>query len=1393
MDLRPKTKRRLLILLTAGVGFLGVAMTVVVIGLHRHELHRLAFRTTAMDAFNRGDYRTAAENFAKYLGNDQMDSQAIFDFAVARSRLPRADMSNLIDAGKLFSRYLELQPGDVEAQHQLLTIDQKLRYTAEATQLAGELLAKNPDDVQALSANLAELIRTGRYQQALPVAMRVNELSPLDVSAQQTTYELMVRLHKPPQEIIDRADRMLSAHPADPRFELLRAVAAFSTGDHDGTIKWLRTAATRPPPDADFILLLAGAFDRLGMWTDSRALLEKNATAPTASPILKANFVQRLWEIGQYDQALALLNGINPADPASDPNLIGLRDLVLYTKDPSHLPVDFKTALTALQQRQDDLFAIGWTDLLQAIASDAPATPLDTVRLLQSGVRSDSNNPDIRYYLGRQYLRLGESELALQSLRQTTQMQPEWAAPYVLIARTLMQRGQIADAADAARSAYQRDSQSPGVQITYAIVSYHQLGPAATAADIHPLLDVIQQLRRIDPSDSQLLTAEIDLLARSNQSQEAVDRSVASLATTAGALPSTLRQLAMVDRSDHLGITALLMDRLAEIQPTTPPAALDQVQADLITGNADAAKALLPAMAARPTPGWTLASLQAREAIGDSTVATAWEKFADSLPNDLDVQQAALHSPVVAANRPLMDRTIDRIKTLTGDDAIEWKLARASWQLGATENLKTAANTAAASMAEVVRIAPHYARPQIIWADALAKLGDFNGAIAHLSLAQQIEPDNADVALNLANLYLRQGQFTELSSLLSTTQTNAWLTNPERIEIARIYRQIADRTSAIKLLDENGKIHPDDPERDILLAQLHAEAGEDAAAESLYNAWLKEEHPAAVVLEAIARFQASRDSLEKARQTLAKLDDASLPKGQKDLIVGDFEAEVGDKKIAATDFQNAANAAPGDEHIWLAWAGRNLRNGDFTGAFTVAAEGLKHLPANPSLMAMSDRAQALAGLQLDSDSQGLLDVLSIDPTNEAAVATLAALSAGEATTDTTERLRSVTEKFPRFLPAANMVISRDFKAGQIDQAIDRATRLCDFLPTETAPEQLLTIIYSASGQPERALAAAQQWRNRSLDHPHPADVAIASALLALHQPEPAIQQISWVLKSPTQSKALELYARALCMTNRSDDAWHIVQPYAAESSLWRQRWLRIVADTSPDPATAAQRIHDVEPMLVASSADEQISLAQAWYSIAIRFDDADSLTKAKSIVKPIADSATPPVTALLLLGQIDQQQNDLPNAEINFTRATKIAPQEPIAKNNLAMVMLLRNEDLKTAQQLATSAIESAPANSALHSTLGEIDQQLNDPQAARTQFQFAIRLNVQNVEAMLGLATVQNQTGETNNANNTLHQAEAVMELTHPTLSPLARAALQRLRRGSGNSTTTTTATGHG
>jgi tetratricopeptide (TPR) repeat protein len=1374
MNIRPKTTRRLLILLGTIAAVVGAASVLIAVQLRRYEKHRLAFRAVAMDAYRHGDYRTAIADFPRYLGKDHIDSEAIFDYAVARSKVPTANLSYLTDARKLFARYLELNPDDTDAQHHLLDIYQQLKYSAESSALIDQLLAKNADDIPALSAQLGEKMRDHRYDLALPIALHLCDLNPLDIQTQVKACELMASAHKPPGEIIGRADQLLKAHPQDPRFELLRGVAARVTGDLDGTRQWLLSAATRPTPGADFTLMLAGAMDRMQMWNQARRMLEQNASAAGVPPQIKAGLVQRLWEAGEYDPALQVLAGLNPNDPAADSNLIGLSALVHFSKDRGRADPDFKADLSALKQRTDDLPAMGWTCLLEAVTDQSPPEALEPARLCQSAMRSDPNNPDVRFYLGLEYLRLGESELALQYLSQTTQMQPEWDAPLNLIARTLLQRGQALAAMQYAQAACERNPQSPADQITFALVSYQRLSPAASAADIRPVLGLIQQLRSVDPSDASLMAAEIDLLARSDQKQDAIDHALAILATSAGQEPAALKMLAEVDQMDHLGLTGPIIEAAARCHPTTPEAALDLVKTNVSCGNIDSAKSLLDAMRLHSAIDWRLARLQGRESAGDTQTVGDWEKLSDAFDRDLTIQQAALRSPAVKADRSLMDRVIDRLKSITGDDAMQWKIARAQWQLGAADNVVNNANAAAASMAEIAPAAPRYALPQIVWADALVKAGDINGAIAHLKLAAQIEPENSAIGMQLAALLQQQGRTHDMKAVLEGLRTTARLNDPQRMEIAQLLSTAGDRAEAIKAITDNQPIHPQHPDRDLLLAELYEQTGRETDAQNIFDNWMRQKNPPLAVVVAAARFEAMSGRIDHARQMLA-----ALPADQKDAISGEFESRFGDPKIAQADFEQVTRQSPGNREVWLMWAGMHLRNRDFAGAFAVAGQGLKSLPGDAALSAMAERSQTLAGLPLDADAQPLLDAISVDPTNESAAATVAALSGSESSSDASDRLGHLADSYPRFLPLQVMVIGRDLKAGLYDPAIERATRLCEIFPTDPLSAQWLAIACSTAGRKELALSAAMEWRNRSLVSPHQADLAIAAAQIALNHPREAAEQVAWY---PTEQiaadkdRAMELYARAICMEGRSDDAWNILQPDVVGSADWRRRWLAIVTDTAPDAASGRQQIEQTAAL--SNSPQDQLSLARAWLGLYQRFGDRSLLSSAAAVIEPLAQRAPADAGALLLLGDVRQKQNDLPTAEIAYRNALKIAPDSAAAKNNLAMILLLRKEDLNSAQSLAMSAVNLAPASSACHSTLGEVDLRTNDLDSARTEFQTALRLEGENVEALTGLGSAQQRSGNTSAAAATLRQVEILMQANHPKLTAIAAEELDQLRR---------------
>ena len=71
------------------------------------------------------------------------------------------------------------------------------------------------------------------------------------------------------------------------------------------------------------------------------------------------------------------------------------------------------------------------------------------------------------------------------------------------------------------------------------------------------------------------------------------------------------------------------------------------------------------------------------------------------------------------------------------------------------------------------------------------------------------------------------------------------------------------------------------------------------------------------------------------------------------------------------------------------------------------------------------------------------------------------------------------------------------------------------------------------------------------------------------------------------------------------------------------------------------------------------------------------------------------------LGTIDEEQGKLTDAETHYRRVLKIAPGNPLAQNNLAMMLIRQNRSLPEALQLAENARASIPGNAIIEGTYG--------------------------------------------------------------------------------------------
>ncbi len=1239
MYLRPKTKCRLLVLLVGTALLLGGGAALVSIQLRRFDVRRMQYRNQAMDAYHTGDYPAALIFFHKYLINTSTDPNAIYAYGVCRLNVPTADYQYLLEAKSIFNRYLEFRPQDLAAEHRLLEVYRQLGYDTESLDLANAILLQDSNDLPALRAKAQALAGQFQYAAALPLSQKINELAPQDLQSQVLTLQLMQALHAPSQLAVDRADALLKRYPTDPRFQLVRAVAASMAGDLTGARQWLRAAATPAPTDAQFTLQLCVLFERIGMYADAQSLLQKSTAVEHPNADLLAALALRQWESGQFDSALQTLRGVDPDDPSSSSRLLALRALsLLYRNSPAD-PATAVAVIKSLSLRKADPVASAWVSLLRARFLTSQERLRESIRLLESALMLDPDNAVARYFLGFSYRDLGESELAVQAWRRAAAISPAWADPHIEIAKTLFADSQFHDGDSEAHAALARSPQSLAAQEINLQIRYAELGPAVSRSQLASLLAAATPIQAADPRQADTFPIYIALLSRSGRKSDAEAALRRALSANPSLPTDAIPSLASVCAAEHLRAGADLLAWITSAHVSSAPQAYQLATGLAALGHsADGLKLLL---AGDPqSPPWQLATARYQENLGDATVRTTWTSLADSNPNNLAIQRAVLAANSTWSDRALIDRTIERVRMLTGEQAIQWRMARARWQLAATENVIDSANAVAASMAEVVRIAPSLAQPLVLWAHALEKLGDIHSAIDRLRSAEELSPDDSSIALELARLLQSQSDFTQAKSHLDRLAQDP-AASSDRLTIAQMLAAQAEYDDAANIL--TAPLTAASVQRDLLLAQCLRNSGKEDQAARLFARLLRASPSDESVVRAAAWFYAEHDQMDKARSAVAR--------AQHPILSANFEEDFAQPAAAREKYQAAVAAQPDSSAAWMALAGYQFRCGDFDAVDQVADQGLAHTHDDAELSALKNRAATLSQLPPASDLKDLILALSRNPTDPATTAVLLALSdcqKNHATNaETLARLKQVAARYPQSLPVQMLLVRRFLAADQRVEARELAQRATQNLPASADPPRLLYDLCSADALWKQALAAAQQWRARSLDHPLDADIALATALLQTGDARGAVGQISPYLdaarKDPDASAqsfaVMSLYCQALVQSDRWTDAQAMLEPLARQSLQWRIQWLNLSVFAS-DSAAAARWIDKIAILFPADSVDDQCALAAAWIQIAARFNDAASLERARAILTPLCRRPNPTPQASRLLADVQQQLHD---------------------------------------------------------------------------------------------------------------------------------------------------------
>ncbi len=1398
MIVRAKTKRRLIILAAAVVLAAGALAGAFFVHRQMQRTNALRARDEGMAALEKHDYFTAMHRIGTYCNIFKEDADARYHYAEARLQVAERDGGHISQATNSLRYALDLQPGHRKAAKLLLDLYVQRRQPSEAVALADRMLVADPKDAHALRSRAVAHAMLRNQDKALADATAAAALDPADIGGQILLMDVKRLKGEAADKIVEQAKALVDAHPNDGRFELVMAVACLGANNAQQAAEWLRKAASRDVHDPAFVERLAGAAVRVGLFQESFNAIDSAAKAnPDVN--LQRLLAARLAERNAWQPLLDRIVA-DPSLPGSDAALLALRAMAFFELGRHG---DAQPILTALASRQGNPVASDWVAVLRAVYGGEK--PKAIAEVCQLAVGRFSDNAFFRRFAAEAYEKLGENDTALQHWTRAAQSAPAWSLPPIQLARSYTARRRIEDAIRWGQYACACDPKNPEALSSLAMAYLPAIG-GMRAEEVGKVLQLVEEVQKLSPNEPRTLPLQVLLLARTGQKEAAIARLKQVLASPRMPDEKVLIELAAVSRFQQLDMESACYAASEQTHGLTPDLAFARAAALAEAKQPQQGLDLIKTAMAAPHKGdpaaWELARARFLEVTKDPAAREACIKLGDAYTDNADIQWFCLAAASVQSDHDFVGRTLDRAKALVGDQGVNWRLAKAQWQLRGKRNDRDLAD--AIKLLIGVKADSDLPVVNLLLAEAYAALGSTSESIAELRTALVKEPGNIATAMQLSRLHQQRGEYNDAAAYLNRILQNAAASSQQRQAAAELLARQGNADEALRAMEQLAA-QGDQSTSDLLLAQLYRQRNDIQKCDEMCRKLLQ--NPDEGDIRFVADFYRSQGRAQEAGQVLALLDKLTLKPGIKDLILGDYQERAGAFDKAIEYYTAATRAAPDNAAAWKAVIAANLTAGRIPAALAAVDQASRLLASDEALAAFKTQASVLQSVFADLDKVQpwlrpaiagsrliAISLLRVADDNAAAIESLRILAAARASGERPDaviaKLRPLADRNARFLPLQLMLTDLCLAVGRFDDAAAIASRTTQAFPGAVEPARAQAQALAAAGRWSEAVPAAQQWRQRTLAQPLQADLLLANAHLNLNEPAIALKSLEPHVKSAIQqpesmAAVLTLQARALVQSRRSAQAADLLRPLLAKAPAWRAVWMDLAWRFTADEKTAVAWMNEISPLVPADAADEQINLAFGWHMLKQRSADpavqaaaADSLARAAKGAASIAAAANPATPELLFrLGMMQESGNDLPAAEASYRQAIRLDERHGNALNNLAMVLVNRGGDLNEALKLAAGAVQSNPREGNYHDTLATVQLALKQYDAAIASMNAAMRLEPANVDMRINLASVYDQAGKTAEARNELRQIERDQPQDRQ-LSARGRKQLQQLRQ---------------
>lgn len=1369
--------------------------------------------------FAKAEHAKALPLLARYVGRNQGDVDALLMLAECRAMVPKSEGNELVDAARYGEAVLARDSRNERAMTLLIGWYGRLGFLTELNRTADALLAANPSNRLGLTTKAQTAMALGDYDKATELASKLAELDPTSADPHRLTLEARRRRGGTPRDVAQEAGRIAEKYPANFEIAVIHAQTLIGAQETVKAAEAVYRAASIPPSSLRGLGDLLRVSDALAaisrvagpsaglpqadeLQQAVRVTLEAAAKNPALAPGALPLAVGWEWRGGRIDRAEQWLAQADAANASSigthgwrallardqnkpwDQHAAAVRAAPGATSSPWLALIEVFDAASrddwrAAMERCEALITRCDQDLAFSGTSDTPEDQLRRAEAQEITALAE-------HQCGVIAQQLGEWRVAVRHWTAASEAEPFWSLPLTSAAQALLDRGQLDAASDAASRAVRiRPGVFEALVAARTTVRRDEQGgtPAPGTLDSITLLNelVTQPLVR---AEALTLRARAHLV-RGNL--EAARRDIKDAqGLTPPADPGNLLSLAGAMRvANETGWEAIQQAALSAMGPTQQ--ARIRAAEEFAAGRAEQALDVVRKAAAnaeaRDVVGLRIQEAQILSARGEQPEARrVLSDLSAAMPTDASVQLQVLEQSAIWTEAAAVDKVIDRLRSSSGPNAVEWKLAAATRALTfSPEPAKAQENIL--QLNGIVRADPANVQALALIAEWMVVLDDTNAAVDNLTRAVAVPDAPAALHARLVGLLRTAGRNEDARAQLRSFAALSSLSDGERrarAELLAEFQMIDEATADWRVLATSGA--PDDV---IAYARILSARKPDPRSAQMLEGLLTtpdlgddQSVTAAIALVDVGKPDRAIELFE-ARQT------RKTPAWKYVRLAAILErAERFDE--AARQLALAVEADPSPANV-LEHSRFYTRRGDAASARRVIAQARQRGVTSAELDSADALAASLTGEMTPEQQQAVIQSIPEGAERDLAEATRWFDASPNDKQGFIDRLRKITAKDPRLPLAWQFLVENLAETGQIEDAIKAARSASAANPSSAPVARMEATLLLMAGRPAEAEPAALRWSQLAPDSPE-ARNSLARVFVLTNRAQdakPILDELARTHEANPAALPRELWASIVASYARIGDttrARALAAKLPAGDPAWIATQVQIAAGEASPVDAAREWLDDLR---AAAPADRSLStaLAEGYASLAERSRSDEDLQKAFDLVSSRLSASDVAVGEQLMGASLLERLRRDSEAEAIYRAVIAREPKQWLALNNLAYLLLARDPKAQEPMGLTERALAASSENriagsvaSQLHQTRAIAQLAAGKPTDALETARNALRLDSDSGPAALIEARALEATGDRARALDAVRVLLGRIEAGRARLSPAEMEQMQSL-----------------